>query len=631
MNKGFEKYFLKKISNYPLHKKIILKKINTKQDDNPENESGIEINIHRLALLGKDDEVLISKSNREKIFVTNTDSEPIPISPCYNYQQNINFARQKHTLTFKELESESDVQSYNFLSQFHYRTSQSDKQKSPSNNKISNKGGRSAVILCYMNFDRHQIPVGYIQLHQGLMMNKPRHILFDHPFQHSEKDISWSKWDQDARSKYINLFVRIGRVVTDPEFRGIGISRYLIQAAKKFSIERWHVRGVSPLFLEITAEMLKYIDFVSSSGFHFIGQTEGNLKRITSDLKHIEKVVATTKITGGILSAQKKYLDDFIKLSKELDLDWKEQLKRLTEISKNPEILYTMPIKEMLLFRSVIRLPIPHYILGLDNEAERYLNEAIRTKDLNQPEKILDSVALNPRIEIIDYNINSRKKIKQTENVRKIVSAFGIGAQPNNQSLIRDFNFTAKQGSINFIWGPSGSGKSVLLESLDSSKRKKDLLYDGEIKFNQDVSIGWLKDIRSKESIIDYFSSKWSMEEAMSALNRAGMSEASLFLKPYNLLSTGQKYRARIAKLILEKRSVWFIDEFCADLDPMTAKIISVNISKYIRKNKLIGFFAAANYQHFIDALNPNSVIILKQGLSPRELNTQEFNNEFHR
>ena len=76
-------------------------------------------------------------------FVTNTDSEPIPISPCYNYQQNINFARQKHTLTFKELESESDVQSYNFLSQFHYRTSQSDKQKSPSNNKISNKGGRS--------------------------------------------------------------------------------------------------------------------------------------------------------------------------------------------------------------------------------------------------------------------------------------------------------------------------------------------------------------------------------------------------------------------------------------------------------------------------------------------------------
>ena len=53
-------------------------------------------------------------------------------------------------------------------------------------------------------------------------------------------------------------------------------------------------------------------------------------------------------------------------------------------------------------------------------------------------------------------------------------------------------------------------------------------------------------------------------------------------------------------------------------------------IKKHVKKNKLIVFIAAANYQHFLDALNPLSVIVLKQGYEPRVMIFKEFINEFY-
>ena len=38
-------------------------------------------------------------------------------------------------------------------------------------------------------------------------------------------------------------------------------------------------------------------------------------------------------------------------------------------------------------------------------------------------------------------------------------------------------------------------------------------------------------------------------------MNNAGLSEPSLYLKSYKMLSAGQKYRASIAKLILQKKT----------------------------------------------------------------------------
>jgi ABC-type multidrug transport system ATPase subunit len=625
MKSTFNKYFLEKVKNDGYVKKIYINQ-RKKEQANYDSKNTIKHEVHRLALLGKEDEILISKKNKDSIFINNYADQLIPINPCYQEESNITFAKKRYKILYKELENEEDFRAYNYLSTFHYRT----KQHAKSSSSITTVGGRNAVILSYLKINKEKIPLGYIQLQQPLMMCKPRHNLFAFPFEHTNPSIHWQSWDAKARNNFTNLIVRIGRVVTDPEYRGIGISRYLIESARKYSISRWHIRGQPPLFMEISAEMLNYIDFVSSSGFRYIGLTEGNLKRITSDLRHIEKVIVNNKIKGGILSVQKGYLTKFIKACELMDKNWKDELVRLEEICNNPSLLYKIKFEEMALFRSVLRLPIPYYLLGLDDITKNYIDDGlaqlnIEVKNSNYKSKNI----YNLSVTLKNYSIHNIFKAKPSKSIRQIMSAFGI-ERKFNQTLLQELNFTAKKGSIVFIWGTSGSGKSIFLESLDKVKRNKNFNYAGSIALSKEVKIGWMSEIRSNDSIIDYFSNKWGMENAISAMNTAGLSEATLYIKSYKMLSTGQKYRARLAKLILQKKTVWLIDEFCADLDPMTAKVISISIVKYIKKNNLIGFFASANYQHFIEALSPTNVIILKHGMPTKILSNGEYKNEFY-
>ena len=108
------------------------------------------------------------------------------------------------------------------------------------------------------------VPVGYIDLQMPLMMCKPRHVLFAHPFKHPTRSIAWDCWDQHAIRRHLNSIVRIARMVVSPDFRGLGVTRPIIRAAKEFATDRWHIRGSRPIFMEISAEML------TARGFCFV-------------------------------------------------------------------------------------------------------------------------------------------------------------------------------------------------------------------------------------------------------------------------------------------------------------------------------------------------------------------------
>ena len=103
----------------------------------------------------------------------------------------------------------------------------------------------------------------------------------------SDGGLEWREWDKDTARKYINSVVRIARCVIYPEFRGVGLGRILVTHAREFARERWQVGGIKPCFLEISADMLKYVSFAESAGLHFIGETEGNLERVARDLGYL--------------------------------------------------------------------------------------------------------------------------------------------------------------------------------------------------------------------------------------------------------------------------------------------------------------------------------------------------------
>ena len=95
------------------------------------------------------------------------------------------------------------------------------------------------------------------------------------------------------------------------------------------------------------------------------------------------------------------------------------------------------------------------------------------------------------------------------------------------------------------------------------------------------------------------------MEEGLELLSRVGLNDAFLFLRTYNQLSDGQRYRYRIAKLMESGKQWWLMDEFAATLDRDTAKIVAFNLQKLARQQGK-AVIAATTHGDLFEDLNPS-------------------------
>jgi ABC-type transport system involved in cytochrome c biogenesis ATPase subunit/GNAT superfamily N-acetyltransferase len=143
---------------------------------------------------------------------------------------------------------------------------------------------------------------------------------------------------------------------------------------------------------------------------------------------------------------------------------------------------------------------------------------------------------------------------------------------------------------IVYVTGDSGSGKSVLLRAI-----KKDL--GDEAVDVADIQVDWEK------PLIETVGS--TVEEGLELLSRVGLNDAFLFLRSFDQLSDGQKYRYRIAKLLECRARFWILDEFAATLDRDTAKIVSFNLQKCARQQGK-AVLAATTHADLFEDLNPS-------------------------
>lgn len=588
------------------------------------------IKVHRYAVVGKEDKIYVDPKHPSKVFIVPNDSTEtkIPLSPHWEALDRYKIGNVEFQIKLKEISTKEDLINYNYLEKFHYKTSSvlSDDLEQCEDQPTQGSGCRKAVLLCYMKQGNRWTAIGYMELHMPLLMVKPRHVLFANSYDNSDKKIKWDKWDQHEIKKHVNCIVRIARVVISPEYRGLGITKIIIKHTKEFSRERWHIRGVRPIFIEILAEMLKYVDFVSNSGFCYAGNTEGNLSRVHKDLTYMQRDYDTS---SGIMTLQKKYLSTLKKGAESLGRSFDDVMNQLKEIASNPEILQKLTPGEWYTYKSVLRLPIPYFICGLDDYSSSYIEK--NTKNIENKYNPAKQFEVKPAIiRINGLKITSVYRLPQTKTVRSIMECFGLEGEILNNNILGPIDIEASGGNIFFITGASGSGKSVLLKAIDTSFESTYLEIKRNIADVYRYSCGWMNDIESDDPIIEYFSNKYGVEKSISALNQAGLSEAFVYLKPYSLLSRGQRYRARLAELALGSSQVWLIDEFGADLDPLTARIVANNLKKHVIKYKRIAFVAAANHQHYLDALRPSKILVLRQGGGLESLSYKDYCDEFY-
>jgi len=592
--------------------------------------ASVSLKLHRYAVVGKGDRIRLGAAGNNKVSVVPKDeSEPdIPVTPSFVASDSLKLGQETLEVRIREINSPVDVRALEFLEQFHYKTNSSLGERSPEDeDKFSTPavGGRRAILYTELKIGEHWIPAGYIDLQMPLMMCKPRHQLFDHPFQHSERNIAWAEWNPEAMKKYLNTIVRIARIVVAPELRGLGLTRRIIKAAKTFSAERWHISGMRPIFMEISAEMLSHIDFVSSSGFKFIGNTEGNIKRV---LKDMEQMALSPGGEFGMMSLQRKYfraLQDFCETMNISFEDGLDYLRR--KIEKNEG---SLTAGEWAVLRSVIRSPIPYYLCPLDDSSAKYLREAQKAFPAEQavkPKKDEFS-ARSTQISVDNLSIRAAYNIPETKSTKMIMDSFGLKGDTVFTDIVRDVTVKASNGNIVLVVGSSGSGKSVFLNALDPDKSIDDNL-NININAKLQYTAGWLKPLRDDLPVFEALAEKYTPQRAFIALSRVGLSEALAFIKPFWMLSKGQQYRAMIADLLLRDEEVWLLDEFCSDLDPMTAKIVAHNLRKQTIATGRIAFIAAANHSHYLDALRPSRVLMLRPGDTPTWLSFKEYQSEF--
>lgn len=136
--------------------------------------------------------------------------------------------------------------------------------------------------------------------------------------------------------------------------------------------------------------------------------------------------------------------------------------------------------------------------------------------------------------------------------------------------------------SIGLIAGSSGSGKSSILKNV----------------FGEEEKIQW----EDGKSIASHFE---SYDEAVERFGAVGLNSIPTWLKPYNVLSNGEKFRADMSRKL---KDYAVIDEFTSVVNRECAISCSISISKYINKKHLKNIVFCSCHDDIIPYLNPSWV-----------------------
>ncbi len=551
------------------------------------------LDVPRSACLKKGDKLL---KEQNKISVP-CDNGSCQILPIYASSATLSLGGLQLPVLIKEITDADEYFAYTRLTDLHYRG--------------QTVHGRTAKLIVRTFDPAYPMVVGFIELATPFFMNKPRSRILDAHF--SQGHIGWENWDIQTLRKNIHRIVRISRTVVSPEFRGFGVGGLLVEHAAEFARNRWQIAGQMPCFMEISADMLKFVPFVRQAGMRYIGETEGNLSRVEKDMHYLIKRFGDGNTDtkefeqiSGILDQQIARMKTSLLLMREQNITAKQFFRRLRRLSVNAVL------RDFDLFRGIISLPKPTYIMGLTRYSQEFLDARLASIGPTEPSCTapIQSTPLSGVTRLTGLTITYTTQVRRTVATHAIQQAFDISPTNILTSAIDGLTCEIPPRSIVLVEGPSGSGKTTLLESILNKDFADTVRVEGEISLPEGFRPYSFQPIRSRKSLVELFGDT-EIKNALYFLGRAGLSEPFLYLKRFDELSKGQQYRALLAKMLASTSNVWIADEFCSNLDEITANLVADNVQRIARKHGLTVIAATSNPQPFIHSLRPDLVIRL--------------------
>jgi ABC-type dipeptide/oligopeptide/nickel transport system ATPase subunit len=182
--------------------------------------------------------------------------------------------------------------------------------------------------------------------------------------------------------------------------------------------------------------------------------------------------------------------------------------------------------------------------------------------------------------------------IREVETVNSfrvsgIMDMFDIKSQDSiKEKFSGAIDIEDKNWNIGVIVGGSGTGKSTIGKEVFG-----DWYFNGfEYK---------------SSAVVDDMPKDRTLKEISEAFFSVGFGSPPSWLKPYSVLSCGEKMRTDLARSILEKKDVIVFDEFTSVVDRDVAKMGSYALSKAIRRaNKK--FIAISCHADIIEWIEPD-------------------------
>ncbi len=191
-----------------------------------------------------------------------------------------------------------------------------------------------------------------------------------------------------------------------------------------------------------------------------------------------------------------------------------------------------------------------------------------------------------------------------SERMTETLLRFGLaGAEPRPQR-IQNLPSAPSPGTLTLVVGPSGSGKTRLLSDL--AKRHRSARLVQTIPFPDDVCV------------LDAVAPAAEIARAMGLLTACGLGEPALWLRRFDELSDGERFRARLARAVSLCRSrpkLLLCDNFAEPLHERLAIAMAHNLRKLVTRSGLAAVVAGTR-EDIITALRPDRIVRLG-GSSP--------------
>lgn len=184
------------------------------------------------------------------------------------------------------------------------------------------------------------------------------------------------------------------------------------------------------------------------------------------------------------------------------------------------------------------------------------------------------------------FDIVKKNDPDVTFRVSKIQADFDVKLEHSNEHFVGDIEMPA-DWQIGVIVGASGTGKSTIAKEL----------------FHEELIDGF--EYKAK-SVVDDMPKSAKIDDITKMFYAVGFGSVPSWLKPYSVLSNGEKMRVDLARALLEKDFVCF-DEFTSVVDRQVAQTACIAINKAIKKTGK-KFVAVSCHYDILDWLQPDWV-----------------------